>query len=179
MKLSPSQLSEVTGRITQAVFDANQKGTLFRLLHCMGMEDMLDEFQDYDETNPLGGIMVIGALAVSQDKLLGVAKDMGFEKNRFRFLDYDAAKHYDYRNLQYSRTVSLILVGPTPHKTQGTSDSRSLVAELESNPEMYPMTKRLTSSNGELKISKNNFRETLEEMIDTGAICPDVCTFSK
>ena len=175
MKLTDEQLADLSGRITKELFNANMEGKLFLILRRMGFDYMLDEITGVETGNPMGNIMVIGALATSQDQLLGVAKNMGFKKERFRFLDYEEAKSYDYRNLQYGHTFCLVLIGPTPHKTTGTNDSRSLISELENHPDMYPRTERLTASNGELKISKTNFRTALEELIRSGTICPDVC----
>ncbi len=175
LKLTDEQMADLSGRIAQELFNANMEGKLFFILRHMGLDYLLDEIPGVETGNPMGKIMVIGALAASQEQLLGVAKDIGFKKDRFRFLDYDEAKSYNYNNLQYSRTFCLVLIGPTPHKTTGTNDSRSLVSELENHPDMYPQTKRLSTANGELKISKSNFRMTLEALIRCGAICPDVC----
>ena len=175
MRLDAEQLADLNVRIAQEVFNANMDSSLFMLLRRMGMDYLLDEVNGVDTGNPMGDILVIGALAAPQDKLLGIAKDMGYRKQRFRFLDYEEAKSYDYRNLQYSRSVCLVLVGPTPHKTMGTGDSRSLVSELENHPDMYPRTERLSASNGDLKVSKNNFRAALAGLTRSGAICPDIC----
>ena len=175
LKLTDEQMADLSGRIAQELFNANMEGKLFYILHRMGLDYLLDEMPGVETGNPMGKIMVIGALAASQEQLLGVAKNIGFKKERFRFLDYEEAKSYNYSNLQYSRTFCLVLIGPAPHKTTGTNDSRSLVSELENHPDIYPHTKRLAAANGELKISKSNFRTALEELIHSGVICPDVC----
>lgn len=172
MRLDTEQLAEVMRLVTDAVEDANRKGCIFNLLHSWGLDYAFDEVCGVDDYNPMGQILVIGGLDCREEILLGVAKKEGYEKKRFMFLDYEQAKRFNYDQLQYSSRYSLIMIGPTPHKTTGTSESRSLVAELESPGKGYPRAERLWTGN-ELKITKNNFSLKLKEMTAAGIICPD------
>lgn len=173
MLLNDKQLSDLMVLVTKEIYRANADNTLIYLLRKMGMDRLLDMIPEVDVVSPFGDILVIGGLAVPQDKLLGIAKQKGYDRRRFTFIDYETAKSYDYRNLQYSRSFSVILIGPAPHKTAGTGNSRSLIAELESHPDVYPSTRRISVANGELKVSKSSFSATLDELFQKGTICPD------
>lgn len=66
--------------------------------------------------------------------------------------------------MQYAPQYRIILFGPTPHSGHGKGDSGSIIAELEKSV-AYPRVERLISGS-ELKITKSNFREMLEQLIE-------------
>ena len=51
-----------------------------------------------------------------------------------------------------------------PHSGYGKKDSGSILAEVEKSS-IYPRVERLLNGN-ELKITKSNFKETLERLIE-------------
>lgn len=62
--------------------------------------------------------------------------------------------------MQYNPNYRLVIVGPMPHSTTGKGESRSTISELE-NGNGYPKVIRLGSN--ELKITKTNFKQALQE----------------
>lgn len=90
---------------------------------------------------------------------------MGIDKSRFEFcLDYKQIQKFDFRRMQYAPQYRIVLFGPTPHSGHGKGDRGSIIAELEKSS-AYPRVERLISGS-ELKITKSNFREMLERLIE-------------
>lgn len=161
--LGIEEIDELLDEIRMRVLKANREGRLEQLLASMGMSDLM-EVQP-QAGNKDGIIVVLGASEVDEHRLLGVAKSLGLDKDRFEFcLDYDALQKYNFRKLQYSDKYRLIMVGPMPHSTAGKGDSSSAIAEMEKHPEMYPRVVRVSNGN-ELKITKSGFKEALERML--------------
>ncbi len=122
------------------------------------------------ESDKNGKIVIIGASQVSADKIMGIVKSMGIVPKRIElFLDYNELVHFDYRKLQYAVNYRVFLVGPIPHKTEGTGDYESFVSRMENNPIMYPRVVRLWANNS-LKITSTNLRNALQDLISTGYI---------
>ena len=156
-------MSALPNRITAILSKLNRSGRLEELLELLGMEDLLEQEQDFYSYKE-GKIVVVGGTDVKEEVLLSIAKSMGLDKNRFEFcLDYKQIQKFDFRKMQYAPQYRLILFGPAPHSGHGKGDSGSIVAELEKSP-AYPRVGRLISGN-ELKITKSNFRDMLERMI--------------
>lgn len=156
-------MSALPNRITAILSKLNRSGRLEELLELLGMEDLLEQEQDFYSYKE-GKIVVVGGTDVKEEVLLSIAKSMGLDKNRFEFcLDYKQIQKFDLRKMQYAPQYRLILFGPAPHSGYGKGDSGSIVAELEKSP-AYPRVERLISGN-ELKITKSNFRDMLERMI--------------
>lgn len=156
-------MSALPNRITAILSKLNRSGRLEELLELLGMEDLLEQEQDFYSYKE-GKIVVVGGTDVKEEVLLSIAKSMGLDKNRFEFcLDYKQIQKFDFRKMQYAPQYRLILFGPAPHSGHGKGDSGSIVAELEKSP-AYPRVERLISGN-ELKITKSNFRDMLERMI--------------
>ena len=104
-------------------------------------------------------ILVIGQSVVSKDKLLGIVKNYGYQKNDFIFWDdYDKIKSYADRMVGGSFTG--IIAGPMPHKVSGLGDYSSLIEKMKQPG--YPYMEEARSEGGELKITKNSFRKALE-----------------
>lgn len=161
-ELEDEIMSALPNRITAILSKLNRSGRLEELLELLGMEDLHEQdFYSYKE----GKIVVVGGTDVKEEVLLSIAKNLGLDKSRFEFcLDYKQIQKFDFRKMQYAPQYRLILFGPAPHSGHGKGDSGSIVAELEKSP-AYPRVERLISGN-ELKITKSNFRDMLERMIE-------------
>lgn len=157
-------MSALPDRITAILSKLNRSGRLEELLELLGMEDLMEQEQDFYSYKE-GKIVVVGGTDVKEEVLLSIAKKLGLDKSRFEFcLDYKQIQKFDFRKMQYAPQYRLILFGPAPHSGHGKGDSGSIIAELEKSP-AYPKVERLISGN-ELKITKSNFRDMLERMIE-------------
>lgn len=156
-------MSALPDRITAILSKVNRSGKLEELLELLGMEDLLEQEQDFYSYKE-GKIVVVGGANVKEEVLLSIAKSLDLDKSRFEFcLDYKQIQKFDFKKMQYAPQYRLILFGPVPHSGYGKGDSGSIIAELEKSP-AYLRVERLTSGN-ELKIIKSNFRDMLERMI--------------
>lgn len=178
--LSIEELSELEGaimevlpdKLTQILSRTNRTGKLDELLELLGLSYLLgndNQFKPYKT----GKIVVIGESQIKENVLESIGKKYGFDKNRFEFwLDYDALKTPKYRdklkNMQYSPKYAVILFGPVPHSAHEKGVSRSIITEIEHKPG-YPTVRKM-ESNGQLKITKSNFREMLQKLIDESHI---------
>lgn len=160
-------VKEFPVKITEAVTRANRSGELATLLKLLCMEDLLQvsRIDSYKE----GKIVVVGGSEVTEKVLLGIAKDLGLNKDRFEFcLDYETVKKYNFHKMQYAPQYRVIMFGPIPHSGEDKGSSSSIITEIENNG-AYPRSERLISG-GILKITKTNFREKLESLLDEGYI---------
>ena len=161
--LEEAMLPALKENITQILTRTNRSGELEQLLRLLGMEELLspaDKFDSYKD----GKIVVIGGSELKEDILLSIVKQLGLDKKRFEFcLDYKAVQKYDFKKMQYAPQYRVILFGPTPHSGHGKGDSSSIISEIE-KAEAYPRVERLVSGK-ELKITKTNFREKLQQLI--------------
>ena len=104
------------------------------------------------------------AQACQLKPIIDVAKKLGIDKKRFEFyLDYEDAKTFNFRKMQWQPSYSLIMVGPMPHSGAGKGYGSSIISTLE-NEDGYPPVVRLGSNS--LKITKSDFKAKLEEMIE-------------
>lgn len=161
--LGIDELNEVLEKIREKVTIANRNGTLNELLDKLDIEYESPVKYGY-ETYKTGQIVVIGNNEIGNDKLRGVAKKLGIDPNRFEFVSFDESVKYDYRKLQYAPKYRVIMFGAVPHSTSGKGDNSSVIANLEKE-DGYPRVKRLISNNA-IKITKTNFREALEELLN-------------
>ena len=152
MLLDITKLEVLLDTIRERIFIANESGTLRTLLSQIGWDDLLldDDMGFYPYHN--GKIIVLGGSECPERRLIGVAKELGFNKNRFEFcLNYEDAVKYNYRKLRNDAKYSVVLAGPIPHKATGTGEYESLLSALENEPG-YPKVIRLTA-NQALKIT--------------------------
>lgn len=150
-------------KITEILSKANRNGQIEDLLRILGLSDIIGEntFETYKE----GKIVVIGGTEVKEETLAAIGKQMGIDKKRFEFcLNYKEIQKYDFRKMQYAPQYRVVLFGPTPHSGHGKGDSSSIITEIEKS-EAYPRVERLISGQ-ELKITKTNFREKLQQLIE-------------
>lgn len=170
--LNPTQLYELTellekelsaGKLEELVTSYNRAGKLEEFLSWLGLECLLNGSLIY---NPRlhGKIVVIGQISTQIKHLIGVAKEMGFSRDRFEFIaDYNEAKTFNFSKLMNSDKYALVLVGPIPHSTSYKGDFASIISCME-HTEGYPPVVRIGSSN--LKITKTGFRDSLEKSIE-------------
>ena len=169
MPLTTGQLESLLEKIQERISIANRDGSLCATLTKIGWQELLDELEDdFDKVTsyPTGKIVVIGASSVKKEHLLGIAKKLGISKDRFEFVDFEEAKTFNYGKLQYNGVYRVILAGPIPHKTTGTGDSSSAIVAMEKGLG-FPRVVRLCSSN-ELKITKQNFKDNLTQLLSEG-----------
>ena len=167
MLLTIDELDVLLEKMQERVLIANEDGSLKALLTRIGWEDLLQEDDSCFYSYPSGKIVVLGGSECPENRLLGVAKELGFDKKRFEFcLDYDEVVKYDYRSIQYQPNYRVVLAGPMPHKTTGTGDYTSVITAMEKESG-YPRVERLTA-NQALKITKSNFKAKLMELLENG-----------
>lgn len=161
--LSIEELEYVLEEVTAKIMLANRTGELECLLESWGIDCLKRQDAGYD-TRKDGKILVVGGSAINVDKLLGVIKSLGLSKDRFEFcLEYAKAKTYPYSKLQYNPNYRLVIFGPAPHSGKGKHEHGSIISELQQS-DGYPRVEIL-SSNDSLKITKSNFTEKLQELI--------------
>ncbi len=161
-ELEEALKDELNNHLEEILVKLNRTDKLEEFLHLIGMQELLG-LDDAQECFNDGQIIVIGSSEVDKEKLAAVAKNMGFDRDRFEFyLDYEDAKKFDFKKTQWSTKYSCILVGPMPHSGTSKGDYGSVIAALENEPG-YPPVVRM-GTNG-LNISKSSFRSTLEYLI--------------
>ena len=78
-------------------------------------------------------------------------------------MEYEDAKTFNFRKMQWQPTYSLLMVGPMPHSGSGKGDYSSVISAIEAEEGYSPVVR--LGSNG-LKITKSDFRSKLTEMIE-------------
>ena len=172
MVLSANELEilmeDIIHEITEKVTFANRTDTLKELLAKWDLARLIKEepaFESYSD----GTIVVIGQSEVKESELRTIAKKAGV-KNEFEFcLGYYENQKYNYRKLMYAPTYRVVMFGPIPHSTTGKGNSSSVIAEMESKPDMYPRVVRLGRED-ELKITKSGFKKAIYQLLDEGYI---------
>lgn len=145
----------------------NRMGKLEKALEVWELDHLLEDNTGY-KVFKTGKIVVIGKADIQKDVMLSVAKKVGISKDRIElYLDYDDAKKFDFRKLQWDPSYSAVLVGPMPHSVKDKGDYSSIIAAMEKT-EGYPPVFRMGTN--QLKISKSGFRNMLQELIETGKI---------
>ena len=154
-------------RLDEILSKLNRTGQLEEFLSLIGMSELIGTIKKTSH-NKEGIIIVVGKSDVPKEKLAGVAKSLGFGKDRFEFnLDYEDGKTYNFKKAQYSDAYSAILVGEMPHSGKAKEDYSSTIAALEGS-EGYPPVVRVGMKN--LKITKASFRESLEYLLNEGIV---------
>lgn len=162
--LDTERLEEIIDAVSERIYLANRTGELESLLDDWGFRDLIKNdavsSDDFYDTHKNGKIVVLGSSQVKEHDLLGIVKNLGLDKDRFEFcLEYKEIVSYPFSKLQYNPNYRLVIVGPMPHSTAGKVNSSSAIAEME-NGNGYPKVIRLGSN--ELKITKTNFKNTLQ-----------------
>lgn len=154
---------ELDEYLTAALSKMNRTGQLEEFLQMLGMEHLIQQETRYGVYKN-GKIVVIGQSDVKPEALFAIAKQFGLDKKRFELhLGYEDAKTFNFRNLRWQPTYSLLMVGPMPHSGISKGSHSSIISALEAE-EGYPPIVRL-GSNG-LKITKSDFKAKLAELIE-------------
>ena len=107
-----------------------------------------------------GKILVLGASALDEKTMNGIAKQYGFKKEDFDYmLDYDKVKNFAGRSNNLCK-YSAVILGACPHKVQNLGDWSSLIEKCK-NTDGMPIAIDARSRSGELKVTKESFREAL------------------
>ena len=154
-------------RLEEILTKLNRTGQLKKFLSLIGMSELLDSNESVEKIID-GTIIVIGQSDVDKEKLSAVAKNLGFEKSRFEFyLDYNDAKTFDFKKIQWSDKYSCILVGQMPHSGYAKGDFSSIITALEKQDGYPPVVRG--GVNG-LKITKSSFKDALRCAIENNYV---------
>ncbi len=122
--------------------------------------DVKKGLNGHDLLGKKGKILVLGATALDEKTMNGIAKQYGFMKNDFDYmLDYDKIKSFTGRSNKLGK-YSAIILGACPHKVQNLGDWSSLIDKCK-NMEGMPIAVDARSRSGELKVTKESFRQAL------------------
>ena len=142
-------------RIERMVDSLECDGKLNEFLKLIGREELAEA--DYSPFVHRKIAVLGGSMAKSQH-LLGIAKQLGFQKNQFEFcLSYDDMKTYHFEKLRNSSKYAAIVVGPVPHSTTGTGNYSSVIAAMEKD-KGYPPVFRVE------KITRSSFRNVVTKI---------------
>lgn len=167
LDLEEQLLLELNNRLGEILSLLNRTERLEEFLELIGLKSLLFHDSTY-KTFKNGKIVVLGDSKVKQAELLAIAKELGISRDRFEFhLGYANMQKFNISSYRYDFKYSLVMVGPMPHSGVGKQDASSIISAMESK-EGYPPVVRL-GTNG-LKITKSDFRNKLQESIDTGKI---------
>lgn len=156
-------ISEELNEHLEEIFSRlNRTEQLPEFLKLLGMEYLIG-IEPENDISKNGKIVVIGQCEINKDKLQAIGQNLGIDKNRFEFyLNYEDAKTYDFRKMQWSPNYSMVLVGQMPHSGTSKGDYSSIISAIECQ-EGYPPVVRIGTSG--LKITKTSFRHTLEHLL--------------
>ncbi len=169
MVRSLEELDDIFDEIRKKIILANRMDELDSLLIKWGITE--EEPVETDRFK-YGKIAVIGGSEVSESVLVGIGKTLGISKSRFEFCDYEGSQKFNYRKMLDNLEYSAVLFGAVPHSAKDKGDSSSIIVEIETRAG-YPPVKRLISGN-ELKITKSNFRNALQEFLAMDTIRADI-----
>ncbi len=143
----------------EMLFRLNKSNKVEEFLHLI----KLDYLKQSLSLNKDGKILIIGQSDVKVNQLLGIIKNYGLDKSRFEFvLEYAKAKTFNFRKLQYQDGYDLVMVGPMPHSCTDKDDYSSMIERLKQDDGFPPV---IELGAKELKITKTNFKEKIEEAI--------------
>ncbi len=107
-----------------------------------------------------GKILVLGASALDQNTMNGIAKLYGFHKKDFEYeTDYTKVVNFSGRINNSARYVAIIF-GACPHKVAGLGDWSSIIEKCRQCEDM-PCAYDARSHSGELKVTKESFKTAL------------------
>ena len=170
MELEENILVELSDSLLETLTLLNRTNQLEEALKIWNLDHLLDNGNKY-EPHKLGKIVVLGESMVRDDTLEMIANKAGIDKSRLvLYTDYEDAKKFDTRKLQYQTKYAAVLAGPMPHSGISKGDYDSVLSVMEQE-DGYPTVIRLGSN--ALKITKSNFKEAINNLIEDGVIKPD------
>lgn len=144
-------------RLERMVDSLESDGKLNEFLKLIGREELAGTGSEHPPFVHRKIAVLGGSMAKSQH-LLGIAKQLGFQKNQFEFcLSYDEMKTYHFDKLRNSAKYAAIVVGPIPHSTTGTGNYRSVITAMEKDKD-YPPVFRVE------KITRSSFRNVVTQI---------------
>lgn len=178
MVVDNERLLKIIDAVYERLAQANEDGTLHGFLSAIGLQGLLGEDDDFDMgecDDAYRDIIVLGDCEAKKNHLLGIANNLGYSRERFRFVEYDELTQFDTMVLRNSTRYAAVMCGPVPHKAGGIGDSSSILETLRHPENGYPPLAELRTSggNGELRITRNSFREGLKQLEKLGAIRPN------
>lgn len=114
-------IAEASSLLHIKIKEAHGRGDLQGYLTRIGMDELYPRKETplYD-TNPDGRILIFGNSQIKEQQVYGVLKAIGIPEERVElYLDYNQAKRYPFKKLQYNPNYRLILFGPVPHSGKG------------------------------------------------------------
>ena len=155
--------------VLKVVTKLNRNGKIKEFLEDIECTYFMEPEVSYS-TYKNGKIVVVGKSSISEDKLLGIAKSLGIDKNRFEMhLDYDDAKTFKYSKMQWQPKYSLVIVGPQGHSSIDKGKYSSAIARMEQEEGFPPVLR--SGTNNELSIiNKSSFKANLKRAIEKGWI---------
>ena len=166
-ELEQAILEELPNKLRGILTKLNRTGQLEEALKLWDLDFLLEKESGYSVYKS-GKILVIGQSDVAKDVLLSIAGKAGIDKRRVELhLEYNDAKSFDFRTIQWNPSYSVILVGPMPHSGKSRGDASSVISAIESTVGYPPVVHLGTKA---LKITKSDFRAKIEELIDNGVI---------
>ena len=127
-------------------------------------KDISDKSGGHDLLGQRGKILVLGECSLDEKVMNGISKTYGFERKDFVYeVDYDKVMSYAGR-LSYGGRYSAIILGACPHKVNLLGDYSSFIEKCK-NDETLPNAYDARTFSGELKVTKESYRRTLEIII--------------
>lgn len=167
LELEEAIREELNDNLTGILTKLNRTDRLEDLLSLLGLENLLEKEAGY-QVYKTGKIVVIGQSDVKAEVLLAIGKKLGIDKKRFElYLEYEDAKKFNFKKMQWQPSYSVVLVGPIPHSGVSKGDAGSIISAIEME-EGYPPVVRLGRNS--LKITKTVFQEKLRELIELGIV---------
>ena len=167
LELEEAIREELNDNLPGILAKLNRSNRLEEFLSLLGLDNLLEKDAGY-QVYKTGKIVVIGQSDVKAEVLLAIGKKLGIDKNRFEFyLEYEDAKKFNFKKMQWQPSYSVVLVGPMPHSGISKGDAGSIISAIESE-EGYPPVIRLGRNS--LKISKTDFKEKMQELIQSGIV---------
>ena len=164
LELEERLRNTLSEKLEQILSNLNRSGKLEEALELLGLSDLLQPDYSYKPYRT-GKIFIVGQSDVRKNQLLGVIKELGFDKNRFEFcLEYDEVKRFNFSKLFYKPENTLVLVGPMPHKTVGSGDYSSAIEQKEGSPNV------IRCGSNSLKITKQSIRDALQKALALGIV---------
>ncbi len=132
--------------------------------NCIDSSETIDKrtLSGHDLLGRKGKILVIGGQELGLNIMMGIAKNIGFEKRDIEFVDYDKSKSFADRIRRDGKYVAVIL-GACPHKTTGNCGFSSIVEKCRQTEGM-PYATDARCKSGKLKVTKESFRQALMDV---------------
>ncbi len=158
-KAKLQELEQRNKALEQALVDIRS----FNAEHSAKEEEQKEPIDGHDLLGRRGKILVLGATTLDVKTMNGIAKLYGFRKDDFEYeVDYGKMVSFTGRMGKLEK-FSAVILGACPHKVQNLGDWSSLIEKCK-NTEGMPIAIDARSRAGELKVTKESFREALVEI---------------